>query len=178
MDTKLVMSDLANYKSKSSGYWIKNYLWESVNLMEPLVWWNGLCSFSTLSVLATSILSAPTTSAATERSFSTYGNIHTKKRNKLTCDRAGKITYISHNWKLLNNNLPKFNLSKLICGSSTEMPVPENETMNITEYECENVDDEVSSIDESFVIPYDDEETSECESLSEPEVEILTFDDI
>lgn len=181
LNTNIIMSELANYKTKSSGFWLKNYLWESANSMEPLVWWNGLCSFSVLSSLATSILSAPTTSAATERSFSTYGNIHTKKRNKLTCDRAGKITYISHNWKLINNN-PKPKTLKLICASSTltsslelnDMPMP----LNINENSYETVEDEENTDDESFVIPYTDDETSECVSESEVEVEFLTFDDL
>jgi len=83
LDANKIMSELANYKTKSTGFWLKNYLWESASSMEPLVWWNGLCYFSILSSIATSILTAPTTSAATERSFSTYGNIQTKK-NKQT----------------------------------------------------------------------------------------------
>jgi len=80
LNPSIIMSEVANYKTKSTGVWLKIYLWESANSMEPLVWWNGLCSFSALSSIATSILTAPTTSAATERSFSTYGNIHTKKK--------------------------------------------------------------------------------------------------
>ena len=43
---------------------------------------------------------APPTSAACERSFSTYGNIHMAKRNRLTTARAGKLVLISQNMKL------------------------------------------------------------------------------
>lgn len=52
--------------------------------------------------MAEKILTTPITSAATERSFSTFGNVHTKKRNRLTTERAGKITFIAHNYKLMN----------------------------------------------------------------------------
>ena len=39
--------------------------------------------------------------AATERSFSVYCHIHSKKRNRLTNDRAAKLLYVSHNENLL-----------------------------------------------------------------------------
>ena len=48
-----------------------------------------------LSLLATSAWSA-----ACERSFSTYANRHTAKRNRLTTNRAGKFAYILQNLKL------------------------------------------------------------------------------
>lgn len=63
--------------------------------------------FKKLSKVATRILTAPCTSAVTERSFSKLGYIHSKRRNRLTCERAVKIAYISYNWDLLN----KFNES-------------------------------------------------------------------
>lgn len=165
MDTKIIVFDLANYKSKSSGNWIKNYLWESVNSMEPLVWWNGPSSFSTHFVLAISILSAPITSAATERSFSTYGNIHSKKKNnKLTCDRAGKITFaiIGSYLIIINQNIiyqDWFMLHLLYYSSRKMKEMIMSITKNITENECENIEDEESSGDENFMIPHTDEET-------------------
>lgn len=48
------------------------------------------------------ILSAPCTSAATERSFITHANIHNKKRNRLTTENAAKITFIKYNWNIFN----------------------------------------------------------------------------
>lgn len=35
---------------------------------------------------------------------STFGWIHSNKRNRLHTVRAGKITYLAHNWKLLNRD--------------------------------------------------------------------------
>lgn len=63
-----------------------------------------MCASRPLTIIARKILSLPATSAACERSFSTYANIHTAKRNRLTTSRAGKLVYISQNLKLLTPN--------------------------------------------------------------------------
>lgn len=99
-DTDL-MADLANYQNKE-GRWAKQFLWVSVNKVTPLVWWKTYGCSTDLGLVAIRILSAPISSAATERSFSTFGWIHSKKRNRLTTRRAGQLTYIAHNWRLLN----------------------------------------------------------------------------
>lgn len=36
--------------------------------------------------------------------FYSYGFIHRKNRNRLTCDRAGKLTYLCQNYKLLSES--------------------------------------------------------------------------
>ncbi|CAI6365190.1 unnamed protein product [Macrosiphum euphorbiae] len=64
---------------------------------------------SILSQIAIAILSCPPTSASTERSFSTYGLLHTIERNRLTNERSAKLVYIKHNLKL--NEIP--NQSKI-----------------------------------------------------------------
>lgn len=65
-------------------------------------WWQGMCKNICLKDLAVAIIQLPASSAATERSFRTYNCIHiNKKRNRLTVDRAGKLTFVSYNSKLL-----------------------------------------------------------------------------
>jgi len=49
---------------------------------------------------------------------------------------------------------------------------------NINENDYETVEDEENSSDESFVIPYADDKTSEFIPESEAEVDILSFDDL
>lgn len=66
--------DLANYRAKE-GFWGKSFVWESVSV---IVWWKGICRSKYLSKVAIRILTAPCSSAATERSFSTFGHIHYK----------------------------------------------------------------------------------------------------
>ena len=42
--------------------------------------------------------------AATERTFSAFSRIHSKKRSCLTSEKAATLTYLSYNWKLLNGD--------------------------------------------------------------------------
>lgn len=94
------MAELAEYRAKE-GFFSKTYVLKSIEKVDAIVWWKGICFGSKLSRVAVDILSMPPTTAATERSFSTYGLIHSAKRNRLTVDRAGNLTYVAHNLKLL-----------------------------------------------------------------------------
>lgn len=96
-----VMVDLANYRAKE-GLWGKAFVWNNIENIDAVVWWKGICKARPLGQVALRCLTAPCTSAATERSFSKQGHIHNLKRNRLTADRAAKISYISYNWNLLN----------------------------------------------------------------------------
>lgn len=99
VDANAVLVNLANYRSKSEIF-SKTFLWSSVSKMSSTAWWKGFCSSTQLSKLAVRFLELPATSAACERTFSTYGGIHTQKRNRLKNERATKIVYIAHNLKL------------------------------------------------------------------------------
>lgn len=101
LDDANVMADLANYQNKE-GIWAKPFVWVSVDKVSPILWWKTFAAQTDFGAIAVRILSAPITSAATERSFSTFSRIHNKKPNRLTTPRAGKLTYIAHNWRLLN----------------------------------------------------------------------------
>lgn len=103
-----IKKDLADYRDKE-GLWNRTFIWDGVvekseneEQVSPLLWWRQLRGTCVLADIAIKILGAPITSAATERTFSTFSWIHNKKRNRLTTARASKITYISHNWHLLN----------------------------------------------------------------------------
>lgn len=101
--------DVVEIMQQLSCFKLKTGLWENIKINEqmteklhPLEWWNMFYEKTKLAQLAAlKILSIPVTSAAVERSFSTFGNIHSKKRNRLSTKRAAKLTYISHNWRLL-----------------------------------------------------------------------------
>jgi hypothetical protein len=97
-----VIAELAEYHSKK-GFFGKAFVLKSASVTEAAVWWKGVCYGSKLAKVAVSVLSMPPTSAATERSFSTYSIVHTAKRNRLTQKRAGNLSYIAHNLKLLRN---------------------------------------------------------------------------
>ncbi|KAF9406026.1 hypothetical protein HW555_013444 [Spodoptera exigua] len=84
-----VITDLANYRARE-GFWAKSFVWASLQNMKPLTWWKGICKNKALSKVAACLLTAPCTSAATERTFSIHGNIHSLKRNR--CEHAGTYT--------------------------------------------------------------------------------------
>lgn len=104
VDEEEVLQDLANFRSKD-GLWRKDIIWKCAQKVSPSTWWKGICSSRRhLSFIASRILQLPATSASVERSFSTYGNIHSAKRNRLTAERAGKLVYISHNLRLFDSS--------------------------------------------------------------------------
>nr|XP_022906372.1 uncharacterized protein LOC111418143 [Onthophagus taurus] len=94
-------SELVNFRDKED-IWAKTILWDGHDSMPPLLWWRGLRGTCELADIAIRILSAPITSAATERTFSAFSWLHCKKRNRLTTTNAAKLTYLTYNDKLLN----------------------------------------------------------------------------
>jgi hypothetical protein len=65
---------------------------------DPLAWWreNELC-FPLLSKIAKRYLCIAATSVASERVFSTSGNIVNPRRNKLTADNVDMFTFLAKN---------------------------------------------------------------------------------
>ncbi|CAG9790290.1 unnamed protein product [Diatraea saccharalis] len=99
-------ADLAQYRGKE-GVWSKSFNWKAAEKMSTFLWWKGICGSSQLSKVALRVLTAPCTFAATESSFSTQAFIHSAKRNRLTSERAAKITFLSYNWNLLHKSKEK-----------------------------------------------------------------------
>lgn len=110
-----VKAELSDYRDKQ-GIWARKFIWEGI--ASPLAWWRGLRGTNLIAEIAIRILSAPVTSAATERTFSTFSWIHSNKRNRLTTERAAKIAYLSHNWKLKN----KADKKPFVVSYSSELP--------------------------------------------------------
>lgn len=120
---EIISTELINYCAKAD-MWSMEYTWTSVANVDPISWWNGICQKTELKHLAVSILGLPPSSGATERSFSTYGLIHNKKRNKLTVKRAGMITYVSHNLKLLEPQVQTSSGFRLHSHLDSHIPSP------------------------------------------------------
>lgn len=95
-----ILSELAKYRAKED-FFGKSYVLKSVGSVSASTWWKGICIGSKLAKIAITVLSMPATTAATERSFSTYGIVHTARRNRLTTERSGKLAFLAHNLKLL-----------------------------------------------------------------------------
>ncbi|XP_050500363.1 uncharacterized protein LOC126880510 [Diabrotica virgifera virgifera] len=157
VDEAAVLADVVNFIAKE-GLFKKAFLWneDTIAAISPIAWWSGLCSNTALSKLAIRFLELPATSAACERSFSSYSGIHTNKRNGLTNTRASKIGYVAHNLKLMAELQPsESSSSESIAGPSfTVNPALESEPEPMI----------ISNSDQSeSVFESDEEEASESE---------------
>ena len=97
--------EFADFKEQT-GVFDKPLLRKSIQKLDSVTWWRCNPFDSVLSSVASDILSMPASTAATERTFSKYGNVHTNKQNRLTMERAGRLTYVAHNLKLDDESKP------------------------------------------------------------------------
>lgn len=99
-----ILSDFANYRTQS-GLWSNNFVWDCLNVkpentrMEPLAWWNEVCSSSSLATVASAIMQCPPSSVS-QGKFSSCGLTEVKKKYRLCDDKASKLIYVKHNLKL------------------------------------------------------------------------------
>lgn len=98
---KELIEELADYYARA-GFYGQDHVNETAELLHPVKWWQTIGDKRIISKIAIAILQAPATSAATERSFSVEGFIHSSKRNRLLRDRAMKISFIKFNTDLLS----------------------------------------------------------------------------
>jgi len=159
-----VSMELGNYQSKD-GIFSKKFIWDNIQDVNPLDFWKMLYNITPLSKIALKILSAPCTSAATERSFSNFSWIHNKRRNRLTTERAGKLTYLSYNWKIKCSE-PKSKYSKTMHTDNQDSMSVQTETNEVVSSEGGSSTSESDSEIESE-IPYADSDSYEEEKSSE-----------
>lgn len=78
-----ILAELADYMF-DQGVRSKDYVQRAIFVTFAVNWWKGTCNKTCLSKISVAILNLPPTSAATERSFSTYGWIHGSIRQSVT----------------------------------------------------------------------------------------------
>ncbi|KAK9695515.1 hAT family C-terminal dimerization region [Popillia japonica] len=126
----------------------KEFVISSEKSISGLVWWAAICSSSKISRLAVDIFNLPSSTAATERTFSTYRFIHRQRRNRLTVESAGKVNYIAYNCNLLNEE----DHSRIVEATDEEIEKEDIgfEVIDLTQLtkEKEELDDEVGDDDE------------------------------
>ena len=72
-------------------------------VLDPVKWWsNHGQSIPLLQKIALKLLNQPASSSCCERNWSTYGFIHSMKRNKLTPERAEDLVFVHCNLRLLS----------------------------------------------------------------------------
>ncbi|EFA13029.1 hypothetical protein TcasGA2_TC011495 [Tribolium castaneum] len=94
-----MVSKPALYRT-TTGLFHKEFVWNSLKSQSngkklcPIIWWKGICGTTSLSKVAVAILQCPPTTAAS--------SVHTLKRNRLTGERAVKLTYFKHNFQKIS----------------------------------------------------------------------------
>lgn len=95
-------SQLRRFRGKL-GSFSKASVWERAKAMNAHVFWemHG-AELPDLRAVAMKVLSQPCTTSASERNWSTFEFIHSKKRNKLTSKRCNDLVYVFSNLRLAN----------------------------------------------------------------------------
>jgi hypothetical protein len=101
-DSVELFVELVKFRNKNSPY-DNDIIWKSATILNSSMWWKSWPN-SKLQQIAIRILSIPTSSAAAERNFSTFGFIHNKIRNRLHNNRVKKLVYIYANLRIHINN--------------------------------------------------------------------------
>lgn len=95
-----VLMEYSEYVGKLGGF-SDDHLWGDMTA-HPINWWTLVARrYPLLSTIARQVLSIPSTSAASERNWSSFGFIHSKLRNRLGDDKVEKCVYLYWNIKIL-----------------------------------------------------------------------------
>ena len=71
---------------------------------DPLLWWrNHESKYPLLATLAKKYLCIPATSVASERVFSTAGDLVTAQRSCLSCDQIDRLVFLKKNFDVNNS---------------------------------------------------------------------------
>jgi hypothetical protein len=117
----IILANLAQFRSKE-GLWASDVVWSSAAHIPPGTWWKGVCQDEPLAQLAVRLLTVPPTSAAAERNWSAFGNVHTARRNRLTNDKVEKLVAIR-----CNLQLRKPNNTAIVHGDSDDSSASDSE---------------------------------------------------
>lgn len=95
-----VLIEYSDYIGKLGGF-SDDHLWGAMT-SQPINWWTLVARrYPILSTIARQILSIPSTSAASERNWSSFGFIHNKLRNRLEDNKVEKCVYLYWNMRIL-----------------------------------------------------------------------------
>lgn len=82
-----------------SGIFSASAIWGAAVTKDPVAWYRVFVktTFPELADFACKVLTVPSSSAAVERIWSIFGHVHSKRRNRLTQERAGKLVFVRVN---------------------------------------------------------------------------------
>jgi len=106
LDEDSVLTSLTEYKCQS-GIYGQALLKSAAKRIDckPVEWWKAFCPQQKLFPVAIRLLSLAPTSAPCERSWSDFGNVHTKKRNRLKARKTMKLVSVQKHLRCSNTKL-------------------------------------------------------------------------
>lgn len=91
------------YQAKAAPFNSYRFITTAVNEVDPLSWWKLIpVSNAEFTSWVTQLMTAVNSSASIERVFSTFGLVHSRIRNRLGIEKAGKLVFI---FRMLNSGL-------------------------------------------------------------------------
>lgn len=155
-----ILNDLTHYRLKTEFY-SNDTIWEVAKQMHPIAWWKAFCSKQPLTAVAIRFANMKPTSAACERVWASFGDIHRKKRNRLSNRKIEKAVFVKA-------NLQYFPMEANTASKAThhleKYPVVE---LSLHEKEAEIIESEDD--DDEFQIESDDSIWSSGDSDEEEE---------
>ena len=118
---------------------------DAINIMGQETWWAviGLNKFPTLAVAARVLFTIPTSQAESERVWSLYDFIHTKRRNRLSAAKASGLVIMYANARLRENEV---NMVDVLRGFAEDY----DEYASGSDPEVEEVEEDESGDDDEF----------------------------
>ncbi|XP_060674357.1 uncharacterized protein LOC125418979 [Ziziphus jujuba] len=112
--------------SSGSDYFNQPHVIAARIFKEPLSWWaNHSASTPLLHALAFKLLSQPASSSCCERNWSTYFNIQSIKRNKLTSSIAEDLVFVHCNLHLISRKEEEYKIGPTkywdLCGDKADL---------------------------------------------------------
>lgn len=118
MQNKILSEELPKYKKKE-GMFGRNIAIKACEVNDdnfnPANWWSTFgVSTPLLKRIAMKILSLTSSSSGCERNWSTFEEMHTKKRNRLESSCLNNLVFVHFNVSLMNKNKQDKNIERLV----------------------------------------------------------------
>ncbi|MCO5597023.1 hypothetical protein L7F22_051096 [Adiantum nelumboides] len=108
--------------------------------LSPIAWWQNYGTRALeLQRLAIRVLSQVSSASACERNWSTYGFIHSLKRNRLGHSKADDLVYVHSNLRLISRKKPSY-----LSGPCNAWDVLEDGSAWDASFDDEDEDDDLS----------------------------------
>ncbi|XP_074112281.1 uncharacterized protein LOC141535985 [Cotesia typhae] len=140
LNSQQVITDLGDYCTQQA-VWSNKSLWTESKISNSITWWKLYFSNRDLAKLAVIILNIPATSAACERNWSVFGNIKTKKRNRLSVEKTEKLVFVKSNLCLLDDDC-------LLQASNNNIPIAEISNASETVVIDSTIDQDLDDVEE------------------------------